>query len=64
MGSVADPGCLSRIRPFFDIPDPDPTNKKKNNKLTFFMQEQVIIEVIFKTKFNFSWFSPVFKVKY
>jgi hypothetical protein len=25
--SVADPGCLSRIRirPFFSIPDPDPT---------------------------------------
>jgi hypothetical protein len=27
-GSVADPGCLSRIRiqPFFGIPDPDPTS--------------------------------------
>jgi hypothetical protein len=22
--AAADPGCLSRIRPFFGIPDPDP----------------------------------------
>jgi hypothetical protein len=27
-GSVADPGCLFRIRPSF-IPDPDPTNKRR-----------------------------------
>jgi hypothetical protein len=38
------------------IPDPDPT-KPRGTKLTFFMQELVIIEVIFQTKFNFSSFS-------
>jgi hypothetical protein len=32
--SVADPGCLSRIRPFLVIPDPDPESyiKKRGAK--------------------------------
>jgi hypothetical protein len=38
-GSGSDHFLVSRIRPSF-IPDPYPINKRRENKLTFFMQER------------------------
>jgi hypothetical protein len=53
---------VCRIRPSF-IPDPDPTNKRRE-KLTYLFHAGIgIIEVIFQTKLNFSCFSKFLKVK-
>jgi hypothetical protein len=55
--TVFYPGSESRIR------IPDPAKKRGHNKLTVFMQEEVIIEVIFRTKFKFLSLSPFLKGK-
>jgi hypothetical protein len=56
--SVADPGCLSRIRLFLVIPDP---TKKERCKMNFFLPDQMITVVNVNTKYNFSSFSIFLK---
>jgi hypothetical protein len=60
VSSVADPGCLSRIRPFLVIPDPTQI-REVQNKPYFFLPDQMITVVNVHTKCNFSSFSIFLK---